>query len=628
MLEPVIVTASRFASDLAFPPIGATVISAEQIREAGIGNVNQAIRKIGGVYGRQNFSGTQDFSLDLRGFGANSDQNLVILVDGIRLSENELSPAQLSSIPIELVERIEIVRGGSSVLYGEGATAGTIQVITKRAPRNATRGALVTEFGSFGYKELRASAAKGWDGFALDANIGSQRADNYRDNNAVKQDNFSGGMQWSSNEGRIGVRIDAARQNSRFPGPLSLAQFESNPRQTLTPNDTGALDMNRYTLFGERRLGEWEAAAELSQRDKTTKGMFVSSFGAFESKYDTRVTQFSPRLRHSHTSGAVKNELVIGMDFSNWTRVTNSNFAGSPTSKADASQKARALYVRDELKIGNTRIALGARHENFDKKSVDPVPFTTGTYTKSQALNAWELQGNYAAAPDLNLFAKAGRSYRMPNVDENGFTPTPNQPLEPQTSRDLEFGAAFGNAERKITARVFQHRLRNEIFYNPIAGAFGFGANVNLDPTKREGVELEASARLLPAWVLSAKLQHVSAKFTDGPNAGKEIPLVPSNNASLRLNWQPGSGQSADVGMQWVDTQRYGGDFTNACGVRMPSFTTFDARYAKRVGAWELAIAGSNLTDKKYFTNAFGACRSGIYPDAGRQLKITARLDF
>jgi iron complex outermembrane receptor protein len=468
------------------------------------------------------------------------------------------------------------------------------------------------------------SAAKGWDGFALDANIGSQRTDNYRDNNALEQNNFSGGMQWSSDQGRIGVRVDAARQRTHFPGALSLAEFESNPRQTHSPNDAGTLDMNRTTLFGERRLGDWDVAAELSYRDKTTQAAFVSAFGTFESKYDTRVTQFSPRVRHLHASGAVKNELVVGVDFSDWTRVTDSTFAGSPSSKADASQKAKALYARDEIKIGNARIALGARHESFDKKSVDPVPFTTGTYDKSQALNAWELQGNYLAATDLNLFAKAGRSYRMPNVDENGFTPIPNQPLEAQTSRDLELGASFGNAERKVIARVFQHRLRNEVFYDPTKG---FGANVNLDPTKREGIELEASARLMAEWTLSANLQHVSAKFTEGPNAGKEMTLVPRNTASLRLNWL-GSGQSADVGMQWADTQRYGGDFTNACGARIPSFTTLDARYAKHVGAWELAIAGANLTDKKYFTNAYGACQSGIYPDAGRQLKLSARLDF
>jgi iron complex outermembrane receptor protein len=198
-----------------------------------------------------------------------------------------------------------------------------------------------------------------------------------------------------------------------------------------------------------------------------------------------------------------------------------------------------------------------------------------------------------------------------------------NQPLEPQTSQDIELGMKLGDTARSVTARVFRHRLTNEIFYNPLVFA-----NVNLDPTQREGIELEGNLRLTSAFMLAATLQHVSAEFRGGPNAGREMVLVPRNTASLRLNWLPGTGQSAHLGAQWADSQRYGGDFSNACAARIPSFTTLDARYAVRAGAWEFAVAGSNLTDRQYFTNAFGACQSGIYPDPGRQLKLSARLDF
>src|SRR5476651_2051867 len=114
------VSGDRFAS--AELPIGATVITADDIRRAGATDVNSAIRKIGGVYGRQSLDGTPDFTLDLRGFGSNSSQNLVVLIDGVRLSENELANATLSTIPIDTVDHIEITRGGSSVLYGDGAT--------------------------------------------------------------------------------------------------------------------------------------------------------------------------------------------------------------------------------------------------------------------------------------------------------------------------------------------------------------------------------------------------------------------------------------------------------------------------------------------------------------------------
>jgi iron complex outermembrane receptor protein len=625
-LAPVVVTASRFASDPALRPIGATVITADKIREAGINNVNEAIRKLGGVYGRQGFSGTQDFSLDLSGFGAASDQNMVVLVDGIRLSENELSPALLSSVPIESVARIEIVRGGSSVLYGDGATGGTIQIITKRGAKNGTHGTVAAEVGSYGHRELRASASKGWDGFSLDANASTLHADNYRDNNASTQKNFNGGMQWASNEGRIGLRVEAARQDSGFPGSLSLAQFEQNPRQTTTPNDHGSFDTDRYTFFAERHLGSVDLAVDLSHRTKTANSVFSGS----SSRYDSQMNQVSPRLRYLSGSANMKNELVAGLDFTNWSRSSVSAF-----SNGNASQKSRAVYVRDELKLGKTRLAAGIRHEVFDKDFIDPLGFATTAYDKTQSLNAWELQASHMLTSEVDVFAKGGQSYRVANVDENGFTPISNQPLEPQISHDIELGTTLGKGANKMTARLFRHRLTNEIFYDPtssnpftIFDPTSKGANVNLDPTQRQGVGLDGSIRLASAFVLSGNLQHLSAKFTDGPNTGKEIPLVPRNTASLRLNWLPENGQSAMVGVQWADVQRYGGDFSNSCSARIPSFTTMDARYAKQMGKWEFAIAGSNLTDRHYFTNAFGACQNGIYPDTGRLLKVSARLDF
>jgi iron complex outermembrane receptor protein len=622
-LAPVVVSASRFASDPAHSPIGATVIDAEQIREAGISNVNEAVRKLGGVYGRQNFSGTQDYSIDLRGFGSSSDQNMVVMVDGVRLSENELVPALLSSVPIESVERIEIVRGGSSVLYGEGATGGTIQVITKRGAAKGSRGTVVAEAGSFGYKELRASTAKSWGGFSLDANVGTLRTDNYRDNNELRQHNFSGGAQWASDQGRIALRADAARQDTRFAGALTLDEFNADPRQTKTPDDFGSFDTNLYSMLAERRFGAFDVAAELSYRDRDARAAYVSPFGRTDTEAKSHVTQFSPRIRHRSENGGIGNELVAGLDFARWTRDSNGNSGGFAFTDARAKQKSQAIYLRDEVSIGNARLAAGVRHENFDQDFGDPLGFATTGYDKSQSLNAWELQGRYAFTPELAAFAKAGRSYRVANADENALTPIPNQPLEPQTSHDLELGLSAGGRGRSLTARVFRHRLENEIFYNPL-----LFTNVNLDPTRRQGIELEANMRLLAAFNLSATLQHISAKFRDGPNDGNEMVLVPRNTATLRLNWQPGAAQSASVGLQWVDSQRYGGDFANSCSGRMPSFTTLDARYAMRVGAWEFALSGSNLTDRDYFSNAFGDCRSGIYPDPGRQLRLSARMDF
>lgn len=627
-LPPIIVTGSRFASDPAFAPIGATVITADQIREAGVGNVNEAIRKIGGVYGRANTTGTQDYDLDLRGFGATSSQNMVILVDGIRLSENEQTIPLLSSVPIESVERIEIIRGGGSVLYGAGATGGTIQIITKRSNAGKLRGTIFTEIGSFDQKELRASASQGWGGFSIDANVGILRTDSYRENNEVDQHNFSGGMQWAAGENRIGMRIDVLRQDSRLAGPLTLAQFKANPRQTITPNDFGSYDTDRLTLFAERRFGSIDVAAELSHQEKKANGHFDFGSGAIsDSDADSRTTQFSPRIRHLYKSGKWANELVLGLDFTDWERSTKRLSTVFPLYTADVSQKSQAFYVKDEISVDKVRIAVGARSEKFDQDATG-----ANFYSKIKTLNAWDVQGAYEIAKAINVYAKTGRSYRVANADENAFTPVLNQPLKPQTSRDWELGGSIGSEQNKFTARLFRHDLKNEIIFDPTFppcfGEFCTGANLNLDETERKGIELEANLQIFPELNLSALVQHVSARFSNGPNDGNEIVLAPKNTATVRLNWVPLYGHTADMGVQWVDSQRYGGDFSNSCNARIPSFTTLDGRYAVRTGAWEFAVTGTNLTDRDYFTNAYGACQSGIYPDPGRQIKISARLDF
>jgi iron complex outermembrane receptor protein len=622
VLPQVLVTASRFPNDPQLAPIGASTITAAEIRAAGIDNVNEAIRKIGGVYGRQSTSGTRDFDLDLRGFGTNSSQNLVILVDGVRISENELAGAALSAIPVDSVERIEIQRGGSSVLYGEGATGGVIQIVTKRGAGDALHGALFGEAGQSGLRQVRGNLTQRFGKLSVDAAAGWLESDGYRANNALEQKNFTGGLQWNDAGVRMGLRVESGRTDVRLAGSLTLAQFQADPRQTTSKNDYGSTDTDRVTGFAEFDLADWQVAAELSRRDKTARAFYdFGAFGTSRLTMDVEQTQFSPRVRHLGRFGQVANEFVAGLDFLRWNRTTDASY-----SKADTTQKSRALYLRDEARIGQARVAAGVRSERFDKVSNDPAPFTTATYRKRQNENAWELQGAYELQPALSLFAKAGKSYRLANADENGYTPVPNQPLDTQRSHDLELGVTYATPSAQATARVFRHKLRNEIYFDPTAGG-GFGSNVNLDPTRRAGFELDGKLRVTNDLSLRGAWQHVNAEFTGGPNAGKEMVMVPGDSASLRANWSPLAGHTVDAGVQWASSQRYGADFTNTCGALIPAYTVLDARYGVRVGAWEFALAGNNLGNRHFFSNAFG-CKSGIYPADGRQLKLSARVDF
>jgi iron complex outermembrane receptor protein len=620
----VVITGARFPSVASLRPIGATVITQDDIRRAGASDVNSAIRKIGGVFGRQGLDSSPDFALDLRGFGTNSAQNMVIMVDGVRLNENELANTVLSTIPIDTVERIEITRGGGSVLYGEGATGGVIQIFTRHAQAGGTHGSVFAEGGQFHEHDVRASLSQAAGDVSADIAVARQGSDNYRRNSGFDQATASLNLQTRFTGGRAGIHVESARQDSHLPGSLTLAQFDADPRQASTPQDFGSLDTDRANVFAEYRLGAVDLAADLSHRERNVRSNYLS-FGSTNA-YDGRQDQFSPRARWVGDAGGMLNELVGGVDVTRWKRKTTSSF-----SNADASQSARAVYLRDELRfdaVHEGRIAVGARHETFDKDYVDPLAGTP-VEDRSQAQNAWEAQASYRIHPLVDVYAKAGQSYRVANVDENSYRSSVDI-LKPQTSHDLELGTTLrhapGDDSRTLTMRVFRHRLHNEIFYDPTLNG-GWGANTNLDPTERKGFEIDLDAALAAGWRASAHLQHVIARFTEGPNAGRDMVLVPKNVLTARLAWVPGNGQSADVGAQWVDSQRYGSDFTNACAARVPSYATFDARYAVKLGAWEVAATGLNLADRHYFSNAFG-CQSGIYPSDGRQLKLSARYDF
>lgn len=619
-LPTVTVSGARFAADPGFAPPGATIISADDIRRAGVADANEAIRKLGAVTARQSLDGSPDFTLDLRGFGANSVQNMVVMLDGVRMSDAELGNSNLANIPVETIERIEIIRGGASVLFGEGATGGVIHIITKRPQGDTSRATVRAETGSFDYRDLRLAGARSWDNVALDAAVTSLRTDNYRRHNRFELDAFSGGAQWAFTGGRVGLRIDSARQDSELPGSLKLEEFDADPRQASTPQDFGSLDSDRATAFAEYRIGAFDLAAELSHRAKTVTASYFFDFGAgpteSKSRYDTEQDQFSPRVRHLSQWDGVKNELVAGFDWMRWERQTQADF-----SQAKARQLSRAYYLRDEVRWDRARLAAGARRESFDKDYADPLG--AAPESTSQSHNAWEVQGSYAFSPLFSMYAKAGRSYRVANADENSFRDSETV-LDVQTSRDLELGATFGSSDRELTLRAFRHKLVNEIFFDP---TIGWGANTNLDPTRRQGVELSARAEIGDAWTVSAAAQHVDASFTAGPNAGREMVLVPENTATVRMAWAPNAGHNFDAGVQWTGSQLYGSDFTNSCGARMPSFTTVDVRYARTIGRWEFAVAGLNLADRQYFSQAFG-CKSGIYPGDGRQVKVSVRYDF
>ena len=615
VLRETVVTATRFAEPAQSLPLGVSVITAADIHASGATTVNEALMRILGVVGRQDFFGGGEYNLDLRGFGATADNNQVVIVDGLRVSEADLGGTRLAGIPIESVERIEVLRGSGAVLYGEGATGGVI-VITTRAGTGKDRRNAASVYagaGSFGLRDLRADATLAGGGFSLDVAGQKRDSDNHRDNFRAESDAASVTGQWSGDWLRLGARVARDSLDTGLPGALSPAQYAANPRQTTTPNDHARIRNGRGSVFGEAQLGAWQVLGEAGTREKK----LTSLNRGFPFDYDTDATHASLRARHEADVAGARNLLVLGTDHGRWSRDVLGAFGST------ATQTSHAWYAKDDVTLrGGTRWSVGARTERIAKEnSIAPAGL-------ADRLNAWEIGASTPASASLTLYGRAGRSYRLANVDEFSFT-APATALQPQTSRDLELGARWAYASGKAEARLYRSLLDHEIGFDPdAAGPFGFpGVNVNFDPTRRQGLELDTSHSLTRSFALRVNAALREATFRAGPHAGRDVPLVPRRTLSVRGDWTPAAGHRVTGGVNWVSSQHP--DFQNAC--TMPSFATADARYAYQWQQLELSVGVSNLFDKRYFTQAFG-CAAGataaIYPEAGRAVTAALRVKF
>jgi iron complex outermembrane receptor protein len=614
-LPDTVITATRFVEPVQPLPLGVSVVTADEIRALGAATVNEALMRILGVAGRQDFYGGGEYNLDLRGFGGTADNNQLVIVDGQRMSEADLGGTRLASIPIESVERIEVLRGSGAVLYGEGATGGVI-VITTRAGRGEHRrntASLAAALGSHRLRDLRADASVAAGGFSLDV-AGHQRdTDNHRDNFRSESDALSATGQWANEWLRVGARAGRDTLDTRLPGGLTVAQYEANPRQTTTPGDWAEIRNERASVFGEAKLGNWQLAADAGRREKKLRSLNSN----FPFDYDVDATSYSVRARHQAALGGATNVLVLGTDYAGWTRDVLGAFGST------ATQSARGWYLKDDVTLaGSTRLSAGVRTEKIAKDNTNAL---AGTADRQRA---WDLGVSHPLAAGLTGYARAGRSYRLANVDEFGYT-SPGAILKPQTSRDLELGARWAHAAGNVDVRLYRSLLDNEIGFDPnAAGPFGFaGANVNFDPSRRQGVELDARHALSKALALRLNAAVRQSTFRSGSYAGNDVPLVPRKTVAVRADWTPATGHRLSGGVNWVSSQHP--DFDNAC--TMPAYTIADARYAWQWRQAELSLAVNNLTGRKYFTQAFG-CNAGttatIYPEPGRTVTAALRYQF
>ena len=636
-LQPVTVTATKYESDMYALPAYVTVITADQIAASNVQTVNEAIMRIGGILGRTSLTGGNEQNLDLMGFGDTSNLNTVIVVDGVPLREGDATEIRLSGIPVESIDRIEIQRGSAGVLYGEGATAGVINIVTKGSSYgkvNARTASAYAGAGTFGTREYRLSASRTVGSFDLQFNGMDRQSDGFRTHAANDNQSGSLSLKFTDKVFRAGLNIRREDNFTQTPGPLTLTEFSRDRRaaQTVSVNNNTWVGANvsRYAAFAETELAGiiWRLDAQLRQRDDSAVAVLFGSPNRMNFAGNNHFISLNASRSDSTQFG--KNQWIAGVERSDWRQ--DRYFPDSTISQHDLlNSESLSFFIKDDLDIRHidTRITAGYRTELNERSQLQ----VRNGYLlqREQRQSAWELGAAKQLTPDNVVFARIAQSYRFANIDELAtatWDGTKTIELRPQTSQDREIGWRHRHpSEWRLGLRIYESKLDDEIIFDTVNFA-----NINLDPTVRRGMDLDLSLPVNSSLSLASSLSIRDARFRAGPYAGLKVPMAAREVLSVRMLWKPAAGHAWGVDTQWVATQHVAGDFTNEH--TMPGYATTDLRYTYKQEKIELSLVLKNIFDNTYYSYATRATSvwpnryTAVYPDPGRALWMSARLHF
>lgn len=618
-LSEIVVTAARVPQDPSLLPQGVVVITAEEIQAAGMTNANEAIRWLGGVVGRVDTTGGRDQTLDLRGFGEAAGSSVVFLVDGIRQNEGDSSGVALSWIPIDSIERIEIVRGNGSVLHGEGATAGVINIITNKGLVEPG-GSASLSLGSLATRDARLSlrtAAGSWR-YQIYAN--AFNTDNQRANFAHQDRNALASATWVEGTSQLSFKVGAQSANGGLPGGITPADFATNPSKTYKLQDNFQSEKRNLQVSGETSVGDWRVAADVSHRTNQVDSNYI--FDGYATSSATNSNRVAVRSWKEFSQGSLQHRFLVGVDTEQWTQ--DRDHGGTKI-----NQHSDALYVRHEiaLKEFGLKIYGGARQTVANR---DISGAAVGRLDVNNT--SWDMGMAIRAGANGELFSRLGTSFRLANADEFACYPYPSGPvcppvtlLKPQTSKDVELGYRHNPSWGKWSVRYYRSNLTNEIGLDPASYS-----NVNFDPTRRSGVEIDATAKLAKTVDAGIQYAHRQAVFREGSYTGNTVPMVPSQSLTARLSYLLSETRTVSLTSQFVSSQHVTDDFLNSCSSKTPGYGTVNVRYSEKVQEWTLSAMLNNLTDKQYYNyrSRCDASLKSIYPEVGRTFNVMAQRRF
>ena len=662
----ILVTATRLDLDNSKARGNTTVITAADIEQSTARTLPELLGQEAGILTRSLYGnhGT-GATVDIRGFGAASTQNTLILLDGRRLNDVDLSSVDFSIIPLQSIERIEITRNSGAVLYGDGAVGGAINIITRQPEKTGTSTFVKAGAGNLDTQKLDAHVSHNTGPLAVFIGAHGVSSDGYRDNNELDEKSLNSDIRYTRGNNQLFLKANWFDQELELPGvrnvnpDLGINQLKSDRRGTSTPRDYA--DQDGFSInpgINYYRDDGTEAVIDFGYRTKNQTAFFDDYFsdGAYasylDSDLDTR--SFTPRVSKPYQLLGKDAQTTVGIDYydSDYDsdRSLNKSTGNQPIHRLHIDQESTAIYADSTVAATpDITVNLGARlqwvktdaTDRFDPAAPGANPVFDSQapdFDDSHRLHMLEAGIEKQFTPTTAAYIKWTRSARVATVDElfeSRFDPATVtstrifSPLDPQTSNGVDIGSSYNLDRVSFTANAYYMRLRDEIHYDPDPVA---SENINLDPTKRYGLELSGTVDVNDRLRLQGNYSYMRSKFRDGQYDGNTVPLVPENTATVSGIWKQSPATDFILTANYIDNKYFDNDQSNTFGRKIPSYKTVDAKISHHYKGYRMTAEVNNIFEEEAVdygvSSIFSPGVYNAYPLPERTLMFTVAKSF
>ncbi len=606
-LDAIVVTANKVKEPVSDISTHVTVISSDDIKASTAKNIIELLDQEAGVNVRSTFGNDKQAVVDLRGMGDTAGSNVIVMVDDLMLNAPDQSGPSLASVPIEQIERIEIVRGAGSVVYGNGAVGGVINIITKEAGKTPSA-QFYSSYGSYNTFDNRVSLDGNLKDIYLNLNAGIYDSDGYRDNGFFEKKDIGAKSSYAIND-RFSFKASGFYYEDEYglPGPVGKEDSNSRSKRVKTnrPDDFGETSEARGRFEVEMDFEKW-GTLSLKRGYLFRDNRYVIGYNPRISKNDQKnkidedTRQFDLNYVKNYTFGGHSQIFQLGIDHFKTEYFREENPDGP---RKNSETESYGIFINNRWSItNNLMLNAGSRYNNYqgdfrtDEKKVfgDGKIWVNGDTSNSEWDNsAYSIGFTYAMSSKTSSFGSYATSFRIPNVDEFAES---EEGLHPQKGYHGEIGGRhqLGNF-MSMTIALFDIRIHDEIYYSDI--------NRNYDEeTIRQGIEMDCTLYPTEDIRLRGSYTFTKAEF-DKTNA--TIPLVPEHMASIGMHWQLVNQLSLSLSGTYTGSRFDGNDMDNDRYEKLDDAFIFDGKLTYEYKNLMIFAGINNMFNELYSTSAY-----------------------